>query len=309
MICPECGHENEKDVTYCINCGFCFNAEKHEEFEEAIEENRVKSGIRALLSSPLFLAIAIVFGISVIVGIVYNSVGYNYLVSFLYKAARQLSMEKELYGIIYKIPTRSVFSAIFGSSLKILTLFGLFMTYISAKKASYNMNIGGLNILKISVMIYEILSIMLAVLLTFAAAYIAGVLYERNGHIINGYLATVIAVIAVCFAAAFGILAAAVIFFSKLRKMTEAAKAGLLTGKADLKSYDFTGVVCVLLAVFSLFGAVIGGIGLATAAGVLSAAAYLLFAVLFFKFSKKSKTGFAPIFNPPAQNDTEITTE
>ena len=311
MICPNCGRE-VPDGTVCP----CTLA------APALSDNPALNVLKAIGSSPLFLALAALFSASALLTI-FSSLGVSDALSSVYVYAYQMGLDMyQVESLMDAMRSTSVFSAVLGSIPAILVAVAMWLHFATCRnRQSGNISTAGLTICKVLCYISMISLCVIALLLVggFVLIIVAflvsdvpwGEMFGYYGSYYGSYgssytdeeatiaIVVVLAVIALMITFA---MVLAITYQASFIRMINRTKTVAQTGMADNRVSGYlTGMTGLVAASSILSGlAAVFTSPLAGAASLTQGASYILMIILLRKYGKEMNAVLYPPIMPVA---------
>lgn len=317
MICPKCGREIP-DGTVCP-CSL---------ERPALSNNPALNALKTVGSSPLFLAMTILFSLSALLNI-FASMKLGDTMSNLYVYFYRLGMDAyQIQQLMDSMSSTSVVSAVLGSIPAILTAVAMWIHFgTCSNRQNGNISTAGLTICKVLFYISMISLIICGVLIVGGVALVV-IMFIATGESVGdafgsgfgygfaqsslrpltyspGYsdeeavIAVIVVLIVVLLAAALA-LALAIAYNASFIRMINRTKNVALTGIANDKVSGFltvmtglTAAVDILGGLFGLFTSPVSGIS-----SIVLGVAYILMTVLLRNYGREMNRVLYPAVQP-----------
>lgn len=341
MFCPKCGCQNDNTNSFCQGCGAQLQHKVTEDeqkaaFSQAATPQSAPAGnqyaskngfaqssqrspvarMKALGSSPLFIASAILFSLSAFLSFV-SSISSVSTVSSLTYYLSELFDEIGLEGLDYFI---GGFGRGLGATMLMFTLIGMIPTFIIVAgiwlvfAAARNRNVPyfnpkGLSLLKGLSTFYIVMTYILgglavlALLIALIASGSGASVYSDYaysygdggyGSVVSAVAGVAMTVIVFVIIVVALIVTFSVLYYSKLRKTLKGMISTAQTGVAVPYSSGFVMVMCFVSAVFSFFS-LFGSNGIGILSTLCSCAASVCFGIILVQYKKIVSP--APVYN------------
>lgn len=296
MICPNCG----RDIPDGSVCPCTLQP-------MPLSDNPALDTVKAVGSSPLFLAMAIFLSLSTLCTIL-SSAGLNDTIYNLYYYAYSMGLDlNTMDTIIEAMRSTSVFSAVFSSVPAILVAVAMWLHYITCRsRQSGNISTAGLTICKVIAYITMIAQCLAALLVTGLCAIMILVFLTQDlplsalfGYDADEAVMIIIVCVALFLAFFLFFMILAITYQASIIRMINRTKQVSESGMADDRVSGYlvamtylTAICCVIVGLSALFAGPLGGI-----AAICRGVAYILIAVLLGRYRK----GMNAVLYPPVQ--------
>lgn len=303
MICPKCGREIP-DGTVCP-CQLEV---------PALSDNPALNTLKTIGSSPMFLAMAVLFSISALLN-VFSSLGISDALSNIYIYAYQMGLDADqIMSMLDMMRSTSAFSTVLGSIPAILVAVAMWIHFATCKsRLSGNISTAGLTICKVLRYISLICMCLVTLLLLGCIALIIVALFVSGmpwGELLDPYgsyygagsysdeeatiaVAVVLGVIALMFIFA---MVLAITYQASFIRMINRTKAVARSGMADDRVSGYLTAMTCLTAAGSIFTGLTSMLAspMTGLAGLAQGAAYILVVVLLRRYSKEMNAVLYP---------------
>ncbi|WP_322173696.1 hypothetical protein [Acutalibacter caecimuris] len=300
MICPNCGREIP-DGTICP-CTLQ---------PAPLSDNPALNVVKAIGSSPLFLAMAICLSLSTLL-VIFSSTGLNDSLYNMYYYAYSMGFDLDtISGVMDMMRSTSVASAVFSSVPAILIAVAMWLHFITCRsRVSGNISTAGLTICKVLCYI-RMIALCLISLLVLAVCGLSIALIASNSidlykfsfyssADIDELKLTIIIILSLIIAFFMFAMILAITYQASIIRMINRTKTISVTGMADDRVSNYLIGMTYFIAVCSfisgmgaLFASPIGG-----AAAISQGVAYILMAVLLSRFRKQMNHVLFPPVQP-----------
>ncbi len=325
MFCPNCGAKNADDSAFCQNCGTSLHEEEatvREEFEatpsaaETVSSapaaicpnDSIRTFLKLLGSSPLFLTAAVSYTVSVFFSIVSSVIGINFgmLAYQLYKLADEFGIDRSyVHSFFDGMRTGSVIGAVSGAIPTILFAIGLWLIYASCSdRYDPYIKTSGLTLIKVLQILkligvclttFFVLAVLLVLVFASNAYFSAAEIAEGSVFVVIFGVLTVLVTLMLALSIVYNALA-----LHTVNRIKKTALNGAFCGYAS----GFVGVMLILGSLFTFMGSIptfVFGGGFSGLGTIASGVASFCFGLLIFRFNKTLRTYTERPCVPPQQ--------